>query len=266
MMLPRSFVPTNGGDDEFVAAVTKLAAAPPAAPPRAAARAPAAAAPATPATVAAPARAAAPQKATSSALLDELGDIEASLKDAAPRARSERPERPESVPIPQEQDVPARPGSTPIPSSPNLTRRYAEAEARGVMLNPALKAKSSFNPLADVPLSRASSTTRAKSVNDGTEILLSWLQLQVSGCGVKISGFTSQSWGDGLAFCALAAARTGALNFEECKQLAPVERLRRAYAAFTQAGVNPLLDAEDLAAEKLSNMTYLSEIFKTLRR
>jgi hypothetical protein len=264
---PKSFVPVNSEDNEFTSAVTKVntrpqqsaAAAPGAVSALLADEAGGESVDDVVDTLPVPAR---PATSASSALLDDLADIEASLQEATAAPLR----RPDSAPI-SESPVLQR-----ARSSPNIARRFADAEARGIVVNPALlnKSKSSFNPLADVPREKAASraSSRGKSANDGADFLLEWVQMQTRNfAGVKVTGFTAQSWSDGLAFCALAAARAPHLvKFDDVVPLTPVERLRVAYTAFTSLGVNPLLDAEDLASEKLSNMTYLSEIFKTLRR
>jgi len=101
----------------------------------------------------------------------------------------------------------------------------------------------------------------------GQAALLQWCRERTKGYpGVDIQNF-SQSWGDGLAFCALIHNYDSSLiNFNELKK---EDRLNNCQLAFDVAEsklkISKLLDAEDVAdipkPEPLSMITYVSQFY-----
>ncbi|KAJ8270600.1 hypothetical protein GJAV_G00116950 [Gymnothorax javanicus] len=101
------------------------------------------------------------------------------------------------------------------------------------------------------------------------KILLSWVRQSTrSYSDVNVLNFTS-SWADGLAFNAiLHHFKPNAVSWEQVQDLAPAERMERAFtAAKDQLGVERLLDPEDVAVQlpdKKSIIMYVTSLFAVL--
>eukprot|EP01102_Stenamoeba_stenopodia_P007363 TRINITY_DN2064_c0_g5_i2.p1 TRINITY_DN2064_c0_g5~~TRINITY_DN2064_c0_g5_i2.p1 ORF type:complete len:824 (-),score=243.84 TRINITY_DN2064_c0_g5_i2:830-3301(-) len=115
-------------------------------------------------------------------------------------------------------------------------------------------------------------STNKSGAQTGQMGLLQWCKNRTQGyAGVEVTNFT-KSWGDGLALCALVHSyNSSAIPFGS---LNPEEKLKNCTLAIDvaeQMGVNRLIDPEDIVfatpyPEKLSMMTYLSEMYKVLRK
>jgi len=123
------------------------------------------------------------------------------------------------------------------------------------------------------------SSSGSLNKKDGTAGLLQWCKNKTAGYpGVEVTNFTT-CWANGLAFCALVDNwAPEKINFHSLPSPAELEdkqkRLEVCKLAMTvaeQLGVHPLLDPEDVVyavptPEKLSMMTYLSEMYKVLSK
>ena len=113
---------------------------------------------------------------------------------------------------------------------------------------------------------------KKKRMATGKAALLLWAQRCTEGYeGVRVTDF-SQSWADGLAFCALVAHHSPqSLDFARARALlrekGPLEVHRLAFTTAEALGCPALLDAEDMVAlsrpEPFSVMTYLSQMHRT---
>ena len=109
----------------------------------------------------------------------------------------------------------------------------------------------------------------------GKAALLLWAQRCTEGYeGVHVTDF-SQSWADGLAFCAIVAhCSPQSLDFEKARALlrekGALEVHRLAFTTAEALGCPALLDAEDMVAlsrpEPFSVMTYLSQMHRTFAK
>ena len=109
----------------------------------------------------------------------------------------------------------------------------------------------------------------------GKAALLLWAQRCTEGYeGVRVTDF-SQSWADGLAFCAIVAHyNPQALDYGRARALlrekGPLEVHRLAFTTAEALGCPALLDAEDMVAlsrpEPFSVMTYLSQMHRTFAK
>jgi len=110
------------------------------------------------------------------------------------------------------------------------------------------------------------------SVKTGKEALLLWAQVRINGYpGVKVNNFTD-SWGDGLAFCALIHSYEGdrLIQFNTLSPSNKRENLQLAFQVANELGVPDLLDADYLlipgGLDRRSIMTYLSELYHYFKK
>jgi hypothetical protein len=75
-----------------------------------------------------------------------------------------------------------------------------------------------------------------------------------------VTNFTN-SWADGLAFCALAD------KFTQCKKMNPLDRHQIAFETLKRVGIPQYLDAEDIVLyqDSRSIQTYLFRIYNTFK-
>ncbi|XP_031572680.1 alpha-actinin-like protein 1 [Actinia tenebrosa] len=108
----------------------------------------------------------------------------------------------------------------------------------------------------------ANSNNNNDSKLKGQEALLEWCRQQTEDYkDVNIRNMTD-SWKNGLAFCALIHRnRPDLINFEELSKEEPRKNLELAFAvAERELGIPPLVDVTDVAEtpEELSILTYVS--------
>eukprot|EP01102_Stenamoeba_stenopodia_P010566 TRINITY_DN3203_c0_g1_i1.p1 TRINITY_DN3203_c0_g1~~TRINITY_DN3203_c0_g1_i1.p1 ORF type:complete len:700 (-),score=197.52 TRINITY_DN3203_c0_g1_i1:1477-3576(-) len=98
--------------------------------------------------------------------------------------------------------------------------------------------------------------------------LMQWCKNRTAGYkDVEITNWT-KSWQDGLAFCALLHSyRPDLIPFNQLKKENKEQNLRLAFdVATNKLRIEQLLDPEDFGLEKLSMMTYMSQVYKTLEQ
>ncbi|XP_065889965.1 microtubule-actin cross-linking factor 1-like isoform X3 [Dysidea avara] len=107
----------------------------------------------------------------------------------------------------------------------------------------------------------------AVSTNQGgiKESLLRWVQNAVEGYdGVEVTNFTN-SWRNGMAFCAVIDRhRSDLFDFDSCDPSQPIDNMNKAFqVAEDNFGIIKLLDPEDVAKhpEEKSIMTYVSYLY-----
>ncbi|KNC83422.1 hypothetical protein SARC_04338, partial [Sphaeroforma arctica JP610] len=105
--------------------------------------------------------------------------------------------------------------------------------------------------------------------NGASDSLLRWCQSRLFGFeGLADVVDFSESWADGMAFCALGVALVGVnkcgYTWEALKKEEKLKNLETAFQAFKNDGVCRMLDAEDMGSkpDKKSVMLYISQIYK----
>ena len=105
----------------------------------------------------------------------------------------------------------------------------------------------------------------------GKQALLEWCrQATVGYPGVQLNNFTN-SWSNGLAFCALIHRyRPNLIDYDAMLDATPAVRTAKAFAASASLGILQLLDVDDVVSfaepDELSMITYISENYHFFKR
>lgn len=127
---------------------------------------------------------------------------------------------------------------------------------------------STSTPIKPTFGSRIGNSSGAQS---GTMGLLQWCKNRTQGySGVEVTNFTT-SFANGLALCAIVHSyNPSAIPFNTLRPENKLANCKLAIDTAEAMGVNRLLDPEDIAdipvPEKLSMMTYLSEMYKIFKK
>jgi len=98
--------------------------------------------------------------------------------------------------------------------------------------------------------------------------LLSWVKQRTEGYGnVFVRDFSSHSWDDGLAFCALLDSYSpNSIDFKSLHKINKTANLKLAFEMGARLGIPKLLEEEDLKDPETDIITYVSSMYDTLEK